>query len=134
MQMNEIQDQIINTFSILPGRFEQYNYLVDCACKLEPLDEVYKTESYALSGCESQVWIYEENKQGRILFKADSDSILIRGILFLLLKVLNGQSKENIINADLYFLKQTGLSVNLSPARKLGIDTIVKEMKSRISD
>ena len=129
MSIKEIQDAIINEFSRLPDWIDKCEYLIELGKKHPIIETQFKSEQYALAGCQSQVWIYAEIRDNRLFFLADSDSVIIKGILALMLRVLNDQSPEDVAKADLYFVKEIGLSTNLSPTRANGVVSIVKQMK-----
>ena len=129
-KINKSQDEIIEEFSKLNDWFDKYEYLIGLGKSLEPLDEKLKSEENSISGCQSQVWIKAEMRDERIHYLADSDSLITKGMISLLLRVLNNQYPENIINSDLYFIDKIGLNSNLSPARVNGLMSIVKQIRS----
>ena len=129
MTINEAQNEIIANFLCLPDWVEKCEYLIESGKTLAVYDIRYKNEEYALRGCQSQVWICPVVKDGYLSFLADSDSVIIKGVLFLLLRVLNNRLPGEIAKADLYFVKEIGLSTNLSPTRANGVASIIKQMK-----
>jgi len=129
MNINEIQDKIIEEFSALEDLFRKYEYLISLGKALEPLSEEYKTEENTIGGCQSTVWLKAELKNNKIHFTADSDALITKGILALLLKVVNNQSPNDILNCDFYFIDRIGLSSNLSPARWNGVNAILKRIR-----
>lgn len=129
MTTNDIQDKIIAEFSRFPDRIDKCEYLIELGKGHTIIDTRLKVEQYMLRGCQSQVWIYAEVKDNRLSFLVDSDSIIIKGILVLLLRVLNNQQPKEVAQADLYFVKAVGLSTNLSPTRANGVASIIKQMK-----
>ena len=129
-KINKSQDEIIEEFSKLNDWFDKYEYLINLGKSIEPLDEKLKSEENSISGCQSQVWIKAEMRDERIHYLADSDSLITKGMISLLLRVLNNQYPENIINSDLYFIDKIGLNSNLSPARVNGLMSIVKQIRS----
>jgi len=129
MKINEVQDNIINEFSNLPDWLQKYEHLINLGKTHPGLHESLKTDKYALPGCQSQVWIHAILQNGKIFFETDSDSLIIRGILSLLKRVLNDQPPLDISHADLYFLQKTGLHSSLSPIRANGVSAIVKRMQ-----
>lgn len=129
-KINKSQDEIIEEFSKLNDWFDKYEYLINLGNSLEPLDEKLKSEENSISGCQSQVWIKAEMRDERIHYLADSDSLITKGMISLLLRVLNNQYPEDIINSDLYFIDKIGLNSNLSPARVNGLMSIVKQIRS----
>ena len=129
MTIDDIQDQIIEEMAVLDDWMDKYEYLIRLGRKLNSRDQELRTERYAVRGCQASVWIKAEMMDKKIHFLADSDSLITKGMLTLLLRVLNDQTPEEIANADLYFLPRTGLSTNLSPTRANGLALIVKHMK-----
>lgn len=129
MSIDEIQEQIIEEFSSLEDGFEKYTHIVNLAKSLAPLEKEYRTEEYLINGCQSEVWLKGEIKDLKIYFKADSDALITKGIIALLLRVVNNQTPEDIYNNELYFIKRIGLSSNLSPVRGNGLFSIVNYIK-----
>ncbi len=129
MTINELQNVIIEDFLPIEDWFDKYEYLIDLGKKLKPIDPRLKTEKYQVHGCQSQVWIHSERKADCILLSADSDSLITRGILSLLLRVLNMQPPQDIVGSDLYFIKEIGLSTNLSPSRANGLALMVQKIQ-----
>jgi cysteine desulfuration protein SufE len=129
MTIDEAQDAIIDEFVRLRDWLDKYEYLIDLGNKHNPPVEGFKIDRNALQGCQSQVWISVAVADGKLSFLADSDSVIIKGILALLLRVLNGRPPAEVATADLYFLKEIGLSTNLSPARANGLAAIVKHLR-----
>lgn len=130
MTINELQDSIIKDFSQLADWFQKYEYLSSLGKTLNSFNKEIRKEQYILQGCQSQVWLYAYKKNDKLFFIADSDSLIMKGILALLIKILNNQSPADIAAADLYFLKQIGFNTNLSPARINGLVTIINQMKN----
>lgn len=130
MTINEIQDKIIEEFSDLNDGFDKYQYIVNLGRSLEPLNKEYKTEEYLISGCQSNVWLKAEILENKIYFSADSDSLIIKGIISLLLRVVNNQSPVDILNKELYFIDRTGLRSKLSPARGNGLFSMISQIKT----
>jgi cysteine desulfuration protein SufE len=128
MTINEIQDRIIEELLPLNNWFEKYEYLIGLGKALKPLNEEFKTDENLISGCQSKVWMKAEKKDNKIYMTADSDTLITKGIIALLLRVFNNQSPEDIINCNLYFVEKIGLSTNLSPARANGVVSIVKQI------
>ncbi len=129
MTIDEIQKQIVDDFSVFDDWMDKYNYLIEVGRSLELLDEKFRKKDYLIEGCQSRVWLYPDFIDGKIIFKADSDAIITKGIVALLVKVLSGKRPEEIMNADLYFIDQIGLKQNLSPTRSNGLLAMVKQMK-----
>ncbi|MFW6121565.1 MAG: SufE family protein [Petrotogales bacterium] len=129
-KINKIQDMIIEEFSKLNDWFDKYEYLINLGKTLEPADEKLKTEENSIGGCQSKVWLKAEITDKKIHYLADSDSLIVRGMISLLLRVVNNQYPEDIVNADLYFIDRIGLNSNLSPTRVNGLMSILKQIKS----
>ncbi|MFN8209224.1 MAG: SufE family protein [Bacteroidales bacterium] len=129
MTISEIQEQIIEEFSIYDDWMDKYNYLIDLSKDLKPLDVKYKVKENLIEGCQSRVWLGAEYKEGVIEFFADSDAIITKGIVALLIRVLSNQKPKDIKEADLYFIDRIGLRANLSPTRSNGLLSMVKQMK-----
>jgi cysteine desulfuration protein SufE len=129
MTINEIQDNIIEEFSVFEDWMDKYNYLIDIGKSLPVIDPKHKVNDYLIEGCQSKVWLYPEIKDDIITFTADSDAIITRGIVALLIRVLTGHTPGEIIKTDLYFIDSIGLRQNLSPTRSNGLLSMVKQMK-----
>lgn len=129
MKIDKIQFQIIKEFAPLEKWFEKYEKLIEFGKNLPPMEEQYKTESNLMKGCQSNVWITSRLENRKIIYQADSDTLIIRGIIAILLQVVNYQSPEDISSMDLKFLDEIGLSSNLSPSRANGLASIVKHIK-----
>jgi cysteine desulfuration protein SufE len=134
MNINAIQDKIINDFSQLDSWFDKYEYLISVGRDHPCQDENLRVEQNQINGCQSRVWLSSERKEDKVYFTADSDALITRGILALLLQVLSGQSHYDVATCDLYFIKETGLATNLSPSRANGLASIVKRMKDKRND
>src|SRR5690554_959611 len=129
-EIAEIEQEIIDEFSMFPDWMEKYEYLIDLGKDLPLIDEAYKVKEYIIKGCQSQVWLHAElDDEGRINFTADSDAIITKGIVALMIRVLNNQKPESILNADLSFIDEIGLKEHLSPTRSNGMVSMVKQMK-----
>ncbi len=128
MNINEIQDQIIEEFSGLKEGFDKYQHIISLGRSLEPLPAKFKTEENLISGCQSNVWLKAESKNGRICFSADSDSLITKGIIALVLRVVNNQTSEEIQKSELYFIERIGLASQLSPKRGNGLHSVVKRI------
>lgn len=129
MTIDDIQKEIIEEFVLFDDWMERYNYLIDIGNSLEPLDEKHKGNDYLIEGCQSKVWLYPELVDNKIYFRAESDAIITRGIVALLIRVLSGQTPEDIVNTKLFFIDEIGLEQNLSPTRSNGLLAMVKQMK-----
>lgn len=129
MTINEIQDQIIEEFSMFEDWMDRYNYLIELGNDLPEIDPKHKTEDNLISGCQSKVWLNADYKDGKVYFTASSDAIIVKGIVALLVRVLNGQPASEVMNKELYFIDEIGLKENLSPTRSNGLVAMVKKMK-----
>lgn len=129
MSINELQDEVIAEISDLDDWMDRYQLLIDLGNEQEPLDEKYKTEQNLIEGCQSRVWLQADEVGGKIIFKAESDALIVKGIIALLIKVLSGHTAEEILNTDLYFIDKIGLKEHLSPTRSNGLLSMVKQMR-----
>ena len=129
MTINELQDEVIEEFSEFTDWMDKYQMLIDLGNELEPLDEQYKTESNLIDGCQSRVWLQCDEKDGRLIFTADSDALIVKGIIALLIRVVSNHTPKEIIDADLYFIDRIGLREHLSPTRANGLWAMTKQMK-----
>jgi cysteine desulfuration protein SufE len=129
MSINEIQDNIIEDFSLLDDWMDKYSMLIDLGNSLEPLDEKQKNPQNIIEGCQSRVWLNAEMKDGIVTYQGESDAILVKGLVSLLIQVLSGHTPDEIINTDLYFIDKIGLHEHLSPTRSNGLLAMVKQMK-----
>ena len=129
MTINEQQDEIIEEFTELDVWMDRYQILIDLGNEQEPLDEKYKTESNLIDGCQSRVWLQCDEEDGKLKFQAESDALIVKGIIALLIKVLSGHTPDEILNADLYFIPQIGLKEHLSPTRSNGLLAMVKQIR-----
>lgn len=128
-KINDIQDEIIEEFSIFEDWMDKYAYLIELGNSLEPLDEKYKVEQNLIEGCQSRVWLQAEYEDGIITFRAESDAVIVKGIIALLIRVLTNHTADEIINTDLYFINKIGLNEHLSPTRSNGLVSMVKQMR-----
>ena len=129
MTINEIQDEIIEEFSGLDDWMDRYQLLIDLGNEQEPLPEQYKTEQNLIDGCQSRVWLQVDYVDGVIHFRAESDALIVKGIVSLLIRVLSDHTPQEILEADLYFIEQIGLKEHLSPTRSNGLVAMVKQMR-----
>ncbi|MEM6320017.1 MAG: SufE family protein [Bacteroidota bacterium] len=129
MTINEIQDEIIEEFAFFDDWMEKYEYIIDLGKSLPLIDDQFKDETHLIKGCQSQVWLHAENDATTVDFTADSDAVITKGIIALLIRVLSGQPAEAIAKADLYFIDKIGLKEHLSPTRSNGLVSMVKQMK-----
>ena len=130
MTINEIQDEIIEEFTGLDDWMDRYQLLIDLGNEQEPLDEKYKTDSNLIDGCQSRVWLQADYANGIIHFAAESDALIVKGIVSLLIRVLSDHTPQEILDADLYFIEQIGLREHLSPTRSNGLLAMVKQMRT----
>ena len=129
MTINEIQDEIIEEFAGLDDWMDKYQMLIDLGNEQEPLDEQYKTEQNLIEGCQSRVWLQAECTEGVVRFTAESDALIVKGIVALLIRVLSGHTPQEILDAELYFIDRIGLREHLSPTRSNGLLAMVKQMR-----
>ena len=129
MTINEIQDEIIEEFCGFEDWMDKYQLLIDLGNEPEPLDAKYKTEQNLIDGCQSRVWLQADLVDGKIHFSAESDALIVKGIVALLIRVLSDQTPKDILDADLYFIEQIGLKEHLSPTRSNGLLAMVKQIK-----
>lgn len=130
MTINEIQDEIIEEFSGLDDWMDRYQLLIDLGNEQAPLDEQYKTESNLIDGCQSRVWLQADYENGVIHFSAESDALIVKGIVSLLIRVLSDHKPQEILDADLYFIDEIGLKEHLSPTRSNGLLAMIKQIRS----
>ena len=129
MTINETQDEIIDEFAGLDDWMDKYQLLIDLGNDQEPLDERYKVEQNLIDGCQSRVWLQADYTDGNIVFSAESDALIVKGIVALLIRVLSGHTPQEILDADLYFIEAIGLKEHLSPTRSNGLLAMVKQMR-----
>lgn len=129
MTINEIQDEIIAEFSDFDDWMDRYQMLIDMGSEQEALEEKYKTEQNLIDGCQSRVWLQADLIDGMVHFRAESDALIVKGIVALLVRVLSGHMPQEILDADLYFIDRIGLHEHLSPTRSNGLSAMLKQMK-----
>lgn len=129
MTINEKQDEIIAEFSDFDDWMDRYQILIDLGNEQVPLDASYKTEQNLIEGCQSRVWLHADYTDGKVLFQAESDALITKGIIALLIKVMSGHTPDEILNADLYFIDKIGLKEHLSPTRSNGLLSMVKQIR-----
>ncbi len=129
MTINEVQDEIIEEFSGFDDWMDKYQLLIDLGNEQAPLDPRYKVESNLIDGCQSRVWLQADYANGLITFAAESDALIVKGIVALLIRVLSGHTPQEILDADLYFIERIGLKEHLSPTRSNGLLAMVKQMR-----
>ena len=128
MTINEKQDEIIEEFSAFDDWMDKYALLIDLGNSLEPLEEKYKTPENLIEGCQSRVWLQADYENGKIVFKVESDAVIVKGIVSLLISVLSNHTPDEILDANLYFIDKIGLKEHLSPTRSNGLVSMVKQM------
>ncbi|MCO6492915.1 MAG: SufE family protein [Phaeodactylibacter sp.] len=129
MSINEIQDEIIDEFSLFSDWMEKYEYIIDLGKHLPLIDEQYKDEDHLIKGCQSRVWLHAGLEGDKVVFTADSDAVITKGIIALLVRVLSNQPAEEVAQSELYFIDKIGLKEHLSPTRSNGLVSMVKQMK-----
>ena len=129
MTINEAQDEIIGEFSVFDEWLDKYEYLIELSGSLPAIGEEHRNEQFLIRGCQSRVWGDAELRDGKIYFTADSDAIITKGIIALLIRVLSGRTPQEIVGSDLYFIDRIGLRENLSPTRANGLLAMIKQMK-----
>ncbi|MCR9066294.1 MAG: SufE family protein [Cytophagales bacterium] len=130
MTINEIQDEIIEDFELFDDWEGKYEYIIDLGKKLPEMSDEYKTDENIIKGCQSVVWLHAYEKEGIVYFEADSQAIIVKGLVSMLTKVLSGQKAEDIWNADLYFIDKVGLAGHLAQTRSNGLASMLKQMKT----
>ena len=129
MTINEAQDEVIEEFSDFTDGMDKYQLLIDLGNEQKPLDDKYKTESNLIDGCQSRVWLQADYEDGKIYFTAESDALIVKGIIALLIRVLSGHTPQEILDTDLYFIDRIGLKDHLSPTRSNGLLAMVKQIR-----
>jgi cysteine desulfuration protein SufE len=129
MTINEIQDQIIEEFELFDDWNDKYEYIIDMGKKLAPLPEEYKTDSNKIKGCQSNVWLQANKEGGKVQFLADSDAVIVKGLVSMLIRVLSDRTPSEIVNTDLYFIDKIGMTKHLAQTRSNGLLSMVKQMK-----
>lgn len=129
MTINQLQDEVIEEFAAFPDWMDKYQMLIDLGNELEVLNEKYKTEANLIDGCQSRVWLQCDYTDGQLVFTADSDALIVKGIIALLIRVINHHTPQEVLNADLYFIDKIGLKDHLSPTRSNGLLAMVKQVR-----
>ena len=129
MTIKEIQQELIDEFGFFSGWEERYKYIIDLGKELEPYPEEHRTDKYKITGCQSQVWLYPEFKDGKLYFKGDSDAMIVKGLVALLLRVYSGHTPEEILSNPPEFLKRIGIDKHLSPTRNNGLNSMLKQIQ-----
>ena len=130
MSINELQDEVVEEFSDFADWMDKYQMLIDLGNDLDALDEKYKNEQNIIDGCQSRVWLQCDNIDGKLVFTADSDALIVKGIIALLIRVVSNHTPQEILDADLYFIEKIGLREHLSPTRSNGLLAMVKQIKA----
>ena len=130
MTIQDIQEEVIEEFSAFDDWMDKYQLLIDLGNELEPLDEKYKTESNLIDGCQSRVWLHAEMREGLVHFEADSDAIITKGLIALLIRVLSDHTPAEILESDVHFIDAIGLTQHLSPTRSNGLLSMLKQIKT----
>ncbi len=126
---DKVQEEIIEEFAIFDDWLDRYDYLIGLGDELPKIDVAHKTEQYIIEGCQSRVWLDAELRDGKVYYRADSDAIIVKGIVALLIRALGGRSPKEILDTDLYFIEAIGLKENLSPTRGNGVAATIKQMQ-----
>jgi len=130
MTINQTQDDLIEEFGLFEDWADKYEYLIDLGKKLLPMSESFKTEENVIKGCQSRVWLHAEKQGDLLVFHADSEAIIVKGMISMLIRVLSNHTPQEIIQADLYFIDQIGMSQHLAQTRSNGLVAMVKQMKN----
>lgn len=128
--IEEIEAEIVDEFSLFDGWDDKYEYIIDLGKRLEPLEDKFKLDENKVKGCQSTVWLTADFKEGRIFYKADSDAVIVKGLISMLIRVLNGKQPGEIINARLDFINKIGMTSHLAQTRSNGLLAMVKQMKN----
>jgi cysteine desulfuration protein SufE len=128
--IQETEDEIVDEFSLFDNWEDKYEYIIDLGKKLQSLDSKFKVEENKIKGCQSQVWLVADENDGRIFFKADSDAVIVRGLVSMLIRVLSGHTPQEIINTKLDFINKIGMTTHLAQTRSNGLLSMVKQMKN----
>jgi len=129
MNINKVQENLIEEFDLLEEWMDKYSFLIDIGKDLPEIDPAFKTNKYLIEGCQSKVWLHAEFREGKVYYIADSDAIITRGIIALLIKVLSGRKPDEIISNDLFLINEIGLEKHLSPTRANGLLAMIKQMR-----
>ena len=129
MTINEIQNEVIEEFSVFEDWMDKYALLIDMGNALPPIDDRYKTSNNLIEGCQSRVWLQADYIDGKVIFQGESDAVIVKGIVSLLIRVLSHHTPQEILDADLYFIERIGLNEHLSPTRSNGLVAMLKQMK-----
>jgi cysteine desulfuration protein SufE len=129
MTINEVQQEIVGEFSAFEDWMDKYGYLIELGNELKDLDPKDKTDQYLIKGCQSRVWLLSDFKEGKIVFRAESDAVIVKGLVALLLRVVSNRTPEELLNNELFFVDEIGLKQHLSPTRSNGLLAMIKQIK-----
>ncbi len=127
--IDQVQEEIVEEFAVFDDWMDKYSLIIEEGNKLEKLDESYKTPNNIIKGCQSRVWLQTDFENGKLYFRAESDAVIVKGLLALVLRIFSGSTPDEIISADLHFLKQIGLTEHLSPTRSNGLLAVIKQIR-----
>ena len=127
--IKDIEEEIVDEFNMFDSWIDKYDYLIDLGKSLPKIDSIYKTQENIITGCQSQVWLHAKKEDNKVVFTADSEAVMTKGIIAMLIRVLSGQKAENIINTNLDFIDKIGLNEQLSQTRANGLNSMIKQMK-----
>ena len=127
--IDQVQEKIVEEFDVFDDWMDKYSLIIEEGNKLEKLDESYKTPNNIIEGCQSRVWLQTDFENGKLYFRAESDAVIVKGLLALVLRIFSGRTPDEIISADLHFLKQIGLTEHLSPTRSNGLLAVIKQIR-----
>ncbi len=129
MTIEEVQEELVDEFSMFDDWMQRYEYMIELGKSLDIIDPKYKTDDRIINGCQSKVWLHSELNDGKVIFTADSDAIITKGIVAILVRVFSGQTPQAILNSDTKFIDEIGLKEHLSPTRANGLVSMIKQMK-----
>ncbi|AWM13574.1 SufE family protein [Flavobacterium sp. NRK F10] len=129
MTIQEIQEEIVDEFSMFDDWMQRYEYIIELGKSLPLIDEQYKTDDYSIKGCQSKVWVHADDEDGKVIFTADSDAILTKGIIAILIRTFSGHTPQEILDANTDFIDEIGLKEHLSPTRANGLVSMIKQIK-----
>jgi cysteine desulfuration protein SufE len=129
-KIEDIEGEIVEEFSLFDNWDDKYEYIIDLGKKLQPLDDQYKKDENRVRGCQSTVWLVADYKEGRIFYKAESDAVIVKGLISMLIRVLSGQRPDDIVSAELGFIREIGMMTHLAQTRSNGLLSMVKQMKN----
>ena len=127
--ISSIEEEIVDEFSLFDSWEDKYEYIIDMGKKLAPLADEFKKDENKIKGCQSTVWLVSDAKEGRVYYKADSDAVIVKGLISMLIRVFSGQKAQDIVNADMKFIDEIGMSTHLAQTRSNGLRSMIKQMK-----